>query len=260
MACIYRIRNLVNGKFYIGSTIRPKYIRKYEHFSALRAKLHYNKYLQNAWNKYGESNFIFELVEKLEFSDNLSKVEIGKKLIDREAYFIHDLNPEYNLDKEITYNGRTGHKCSEETRNKISKSNLLTYSKKPKKIKETKIFKKRKIRKIRKGWNHTKEAIIKITERSNRDDNKIRIREIQKIAAKKRIGMHHSLESKIKSMNTKFGSNRKIEIYNKSGELINVCNFSPEASLLTGVKRSNISNNLVGLSKSAGGYIFKYSI
>jgi hypothetical protein len=30
------------------------------------------------------------------------------------------------------------------------------------------------------------------------------------------------------------------------------------ASKLTGVKRAAISNNLAGLSKSAGGYIFKY--
>lgn len=252
MACIYKIRNIVNGKFYIGSTIRPKYIRKYEHFSALRSNLHYNKYLQNAWNKYGESNFIFELIEKLQFSEELSKVEIGRKLIDREAYFIHELQPEYNLDKEITYNGRTGHKCSEETKNKIRESNLITYSKKPKKVK---ILRERK---IRKGWTHNKEDISKITERSNKVDNKTRIREIQKIAARKRIGTHHSIESKIRIVKSKVGKLREIEIFSKNGELINTCNFSTEASNITGVKRSSISNNLCGLSKSAGNFIFKY--
>ena len=58
-------------------------------------------------------------------------------------------------------------------------------------------------------------------------------------------------------MITKFGKMREIEIY-KDGQLIDTCNFSPEAVLLTGVKRSSISNNLVGLSKSAGGFVFKY--
>lgn len=35
-------------------------------------------------------------------------------------------------------------------------------------------------------------------------------------------------------------------------------NSLKEASTLTGVKRAAIANNLAGLSKSAGGYIFKY--
>lgn len=36
MACIYKIQNLINGKIYIGCTIRPLYIRKYEYFKSLR--------------------------------------------------------------------------------------------------------------------------------------------------------------------------------------------------------------------------------
>jgi len=59
---VYRIMCLKTSHCYIGQSKNPK-IRKSAHFSLLRHGKHYNKYLQNAWNKYGESNFIFEVVE-----------------------------------------------------------------------------------------------------------------------------------------------------------------------------------------------------
>lgn len=277
MACIYKIRNLVNDNFYIGSTIRPKYKRKYEHFSALRANLHCNSYLQKSWNKYGEENFVFEVVEKLHFLEDLSKIEIGKKLIEREAYFIQTLHPEYNLNKKITLNGRIGYNCSEETKRKISESNLKRRENKPLsksaleridreiRRKEGRLYctnkskeKNGQKRISTKGWKHTPQAIQKITERSKQNDNRVRIRKIQKIAATKRIGTHHSFDSKLSIVKSKFGRIREIMIYDKMGNLINICNLSTEAALLTGVKRATISNNLCGLSKSAGNYIFKY--
>lgn len=108
------------------------------------------------------------------------------------------------------------------------------------------------------GFNHTVEAIDKIKTRSNQEDNKLRIRKIQKNAAVSRKGTHHNKEAKLKMMITKFGYIKEIEICKKEGEVLYTCNFSTEASALTGIKRSAISNNLAGLSKSAGGYIFKY--
>jgi group I intron endonuclease len=108
------------------------------------------------------------------------------------------------------------------------------------------------------GFNHTFEAIEKIKVRSNQEDNKLRIREIQKLAVKSRIGTHHSTEVKLQIVKTKFGFIKEIEIYKKDGEIVYTCNLSKEAFELTGVKPSAIRNNLVGLSKSAGGYIFKY--
>jgi len=59
---IYKITNLVNNKIYIGcaSNIRT---RKNGHLYDLRKGVHKNDYLQKAWNKYGELNFKFEVVE-----------------------------------------------------------------------------------------------------------------------------------------------------------------------------------------------------
>lgn len=110
-----------------------------------------------------------------------------------------------------------------------------------------------------KGFKHNITSIEKISKRSQQTDNKQRIRNIQKLAANSRIGTHHSLDSKLKMLKNKFGIVKTIYIRNKeNNQLIATCNFSPEASNITGVKRSAISNNLAGLSKSAGKYIFKY--
>jgi hypothetical protein len=109
----------------------------------------------------------------------------------------------------------------------------------------------------RSRFNHTLEAIEKIKVRSGQEDNRLRIREIQKLAAIKRKGCSQSEQSKIKMIVTKFGKLKEIEIY-KNGELVETCSMSTEASKITGVKSSAIRNNLSGLSKSAGGYVFKY--
>lgn len=78
MIGIYRIKNLINGKCYYGSS---KEIEKRwkTHLNQLRNKKHINCILQNAWNKYGEDNFIFEIVEECE----LEKLfEVEQKYID----------------------------------------------------------------------------------------------------------------------------------------------------------------------------------
>ena len=110
----------------------------------------------------------------------------------------------------------------------------------------------------RAGWKHRESAIEKIKERSNQEDNKLRIRQIQKLAMKAKLGSHLSKDAKFKMVKTKFGKVREIEVWNKEGEVVFTCNFSTEAEALTGIKKATIRNNLAGLSKTAGGYIFKY--
>lgn len=78
---IYRIRNIINDKVYIGQSISIR-DRWNSHKGALRKNDHRNHYLQNAWNKYGEDNFAFEVIEDfsyladIELDDALSKSEI----------------------------------------------------------------------------------------------------------------------------------------------------------------------------------------
>lgn len=72
---IYKITCLENGRVYIGQA-KNILSRWTEHRSKLNGNYHINKHMQSAWNKYGESNFIFEVLELCE-NDKLNEKEIN---------------------------------------------------------------------------------------------------------------------------------------------------------------------------------------
>jgi group I intron endonuclease len=61
---IYTIRNVVDQKFYVGSTANMRE-RFRNHRGKLRRGAHHCHHLQAAWAKYGEDVFKFEVVERL---------------------------------------------------------------------------------------------------------------------------------------------------------------------------------------------------
>jgi group I intron endonuclease len=61
---IYKIINIINNKFYVGSAVNFTE-RKRKHWWMLRRGTHANKHLQAAWEKYGEQAFTFVIVEEL---------------------------------------------------------------------------------------------------------------------------------------------------------------------------------------------------
>jgi group I intron endonuclease len=71
---IYKIINLVNDKFYVGSTTNKK-VRFRQHRRLLRQNRHHCKHLQAAWNHYGEAKFTFEVVEQISVDNDLALVE-----------------------------------------------------------------------------------------------------------------------------------------------------------------------------------------
>lgn len=90
---IYCITNLKNNKKYVGQTYDLKY-RWTHHKSDLRGDRHHNKHLQSAWNKYGEENFSFVVLEYCSI-DMLDKREIYwidfyKTLNDKHGYNLAD--------------------------------------------------------------------------------------------------------------------------------------------------------------------------
>lgn len=90
-AYIYFIINKVNGKRYVGQTTDFSR-RKYTHFRCLRENRHANIKLQNAWNKYGEENFIIERI----IFENTTKEELDEL----EKYYIQkydSINNGYNI-------------------------------------------------------------------------------------------------------------------------------------------------------------------
>lgn len=66
---VYRIRNTVTGCVYIGATTRPMRARWRQHADNLRAKRHSNRRMQADWIEYGESAFVFEVVEVVRRGD-----------------------------------------------------------------------------------------------------------------------------------------------------------------------------------------------
>ena len=77
---IYKWVNLVNKKIYVGSSI---YLsdRKYSHLICLKKNCHQNIHLQSAFNKYGEQNFKFEIIEIVEILENETHLEFKHRLV-----------------------------------------------------------------------------------------------------------------------------------------------------------------------------------
>lgn len=153
---IYQIRNIIDGKFYIGSS--ADIVKRWnEHRNRLNKSQHHSQYLQNAWNKYGKENFVFEIVEKAGDKD---------LLLDREQHYIDTKRPQYNISriagsplgvrrssqtKEKLSKINKGKKLSEETKKKLSKANkgkILSKSHK-KKISDSQVGEKHSQNKLK---------------------------------------------------------------------------------------------------------------
>ena len=99
---IYKITCLSNNRIYIGSAAAFKasdskkgfYRGLQRHISDLNSNKHKNKILQNSWNKYGQSNFKFEI---LEFCEPYS---CSKK----EQHYLDILKPYYPIGFNICTN------------------------------------------------------------------------------------------------------------------------------------------------------------
>ena len=94
---VYKITNRVNGKIYVGSS-KNIYERWNQHKDKLRNNCHDNAHLQNAWIKYGENNFKFEIIE--ECDPNVQ--------FEREQYYLNTLNP---FDRVLARNDREAWSC-----------------------------------------------------------------------------------------------------------------------------------------------------
>jgi group I intron endonuclease len=143
---IYKITNIVNNKFYIGSCSSKTFLyeRLIHHRDDLINNKHCNFYFQRSFNKYGIDSFYYEIIE----------ICNPQECIIREQYWIDLLNPHYNLLKVA--GSSFGRECKLETRKRISNANKKFWEneenrnkmklanknriKKPKKIKIKKEF------------------------------------------------------------------------------------------------------------------------
>ena len=106
---IYGIRNNVNEKRYIGSSVNIAK-RFYRHRKDLRQGKHHSRYLQRAWDKYGEGSFTFYVEEFC---------EPDLCLILEDLYLSFGF-PEYNINPFASTS--KGRRLSEVTKQRISAS------------------------------------------------------------------------------------------------------------------------------------------
>lgn len=72
---IYAIRHVASGRRYIGSSVNVRK-RCRGHWKALQAGVHHSRYLQRAWNKYGEWAFVPELIEQCEYGERVIREQV----------------------------------------------------------------------------------------------------------------------------------------------------------------------------------------
>jgi group I intron endonuclease len=139
---VYKIRNVVNQHYYIGSTVDSRK-RFWGHRKALRSGTHDCVRLQRAWNKYGEDCFKFEIVEQLDSREDLFPAE--QKWLDEHYGTEHcynvaahadapmrDASPELrariaaSVSRYAAVHGspRTGHVHTDETKERIRQAKL----------------------------------------------------------------------------------------------------------------------------------------
>lgn len=106
---IYKIENKITKKVYVGATKDFK-LRYYSHKGCLNNNLHYNKELQNDWNKYKEGSFKFVILKECTKED----------VIELETFYIN------KYPKDMLYNAEYKSKHSRHTKNKILKIDINT--------------------------------------------------------------------------------------------------------------------------------------
>lgn len=91
---VYKITNLITGRYYIGSSYHCEERRK-EHFQGLRNGTHVNAYMLHSFQKHGKENFKFEIIHELP----------EDQARDKEQWYIDNFYDEmYNISK-TAYDG-----------------------------------------------------------------------------------------------------------------------------------------------------------
>ena len=243
---IYCIKNIVNGKVYIGSTNNLQR-RLNDHKRELNEGTHINDHLQKSWNKYGENCFDFFVLKECGVED----------LLTQEDYYISvfdSLNPEkgYNLisaDRTM---------ISESTREKLSKSSTgRVFSDETKeKMRLAKLGKKftsehiQKLRESKKGTHLSEEARRKVSEyqksRPMTEERKKQLDEARKKSNEVKRGMKLS-EAQRKVLSE---SHKGRQVSAETREKLRKANMGKQFSKETREKLKRFHSNRKGYEKT----------
>jgi group I intron endonuclease len=150
---IYKIVNKINNKIYVGQAFNLYDRWKYGHIWSLKNNRHSNIHLQKSYNKYGEDNFYFEIIEECTLE------ELNEKEIYWISYFKSSIRL-YGYNMTEGGSGTVGMIASEETKQKISDNtrgekngNAIISSEIAEKIKIRLIEANGKVREVSKEFN-----------------------------------------------------------------------------------------------------------
>lgn len=177
---IYKITNILNGKFYIGMTKNSLDERINSHIKRSKNKKTSQTYFHRALEKYGIENFKCEIID----DSAITKED----MIELEIKYINELKPHYNLTK----GGDGISEPTEEIKRKISESNKgKVFSESTLKIRSEKMKLKWKDDEYRKKVS---ESLKKVC---NTDEGKKRL-SMASSSSKKNKGKNHTEEHKKK--------------------------------------------------------------
>lgn len=241
---IYVISNSINNKIYIGSAYNL-HKRKLQHFNTLRNNKHKNSKLQNAYNKYGESNFEFDVLEFVDVD----------KLLDCEQKWMDFFKPEYNI---IPYADRR--EFSESHRKNLSISHLGHKHTEESKIKIGLASKGNKYRKGVKISDEHKEknrkALTGLKRKRGKDNHLYgRKRPIEDIEKMKKTRFENHGNTCVKNY-------KKVLQFNKDGSFIKEWESIKDASKELNINRSKIGAvaNKNKNRNTAGGFKWEFKI
>jgi len=130
---IYQIRNLNNGKVYVGSAKHFK-SRYYQHIKSLEKGSHHNKHLQSAFNLEGTDTFIFEVLEVVQ-GEQCDRLLVEQRRLDM---YLENWELCYNFKKQAEADSRSCFsKTPEETRRRMSEAINLHYSNPENRLKQS---------------------------------------------------------------------------------------------------------------------------
>lgn len=103
-AGVFQIRNTVNGKVLLGSSMNLEGPLN-RHKFALSLGNHENVALQKEWNEFGQANFAFEILEEVNVKDDDPHFSIEDELTLLEQIWLEKLQPcgdrGYNVNEKI---------------------------------------------------------------------------------------------------------------------------------------------------------------
>lgn len=185
---VYSITNKINNKRYIGISCYIE-TRWHRHKWALNNDRHENIKLLNAWRKYGEDNFIFEIIEEINDIDDLSE---------REKYYISSYDSFKNgYNRSLGGDGTIGFVADEERLKVMSE--------------------KMKGNKYSLGKKRSKETIEKLSKSLKRVKNQDRYKDIARENLK-RLWKDTNFREKVIALNkgNKYALGRKLSEEQKS--------------------------------------------